>query len=254
MKLDSCFENPETWNPERYLANENEMKRFTTTMSLVPREAESLLDVGTGNGAFLRILEGSRKMHLRGMDSSPTAVASRLCAADVTEGSITKIPFPDRSFDVVSALEVIEHLNCTMFPTAMKELQRVAARYILISVPYKNAIFEMCQCPYCESVFQIYGHLQRFDESRMTNLFSDFEIQVHRVVMTSVRYAVRNPLRSRGVPLMPPAMQCPFCEYRAFTQKSLAAPSKPTLKSRLKKLIPAREIPNWIVGFYRRRV
>lgn len=254
MKLDSRFENPETWKPERYLANENEMKRFAMTMSLVPHDAESLLDAGTGNGAFLYVLERGRRMRLSGMDFSPTALASRVCAANITQGSITKIPFPDRSFDMVSALEVIEHLNCTMFPTAIEEMQRVAARYILISVPYKTAIFEMCQCPYCESIFQIYGHLQRFDESRMQNLLVDFDMQALKMVMTRTKYPIRIPLRGRRMQPMPPDMQCPLCEYRAPALRSEAAPHKPTLKSRVKSLIPEREIPNWIVGFYRRRV
>jgi cyclopropane fatty-acyl-phospholipid synthase-like methyltransferase len=253
VKLDSWFEKPETWKPERYLANENEMKRFTATASLVPGDAESVLDVGTGNGAFLRILEQNRKMRLQGMDYSPTAVASRICATGVAKGSITEIEFPDRSFDLVSALEVIEHLNCTMFPTAMQELQRVAARYILISVPYKSAIFDMCRCPFCESVFQVYGHLQRFDEARMANLFTDFEMQTHKVVMTRAKYPIRNPLRRRRVSPMPPTTQCPFCEYRTHAPRSEAAPSKASLKSKIQRLIPERDIPTWNIGLYRRK-
>jgi SAM-dependent methyltransferase len=253
MKFDSRFENPETWNLGRYLANENEMKRFTATMNLVPSEAESLLDVGTGNGAFLHILEENRALRLRGIDSSPTAIASRACSAEITEAPITKIPFPDRSFDIVSALEVIEHLNCTEFPIAIEELQRVSSRYILISAPYKNAIFEMCQCPYCESIFQIYGHLQRFDESRIAGLFTAFEMQAWKVVMTRGKYPIRNPLRRERWSSMPSAMQCPLCEYRSPAEKSTGVSTRPTLKSKIKNMLPEREVPNWIVGFYERK-
>ena len=40
-------------------------------------------------------------------------------------GSVTKLPFPDKSFDVVVAFEVLEHLPFEKFEVAVSEISRV---------------------------------------------------------------------------------------------------------------------------------
>lgn len=48
------------WAPENFLQSESERKRFKAVMSLVPSGISSLLDVGAGNGAFLRCWKTQR--------------------------------------------------------------------------------------------------------------------------------------------------------------------------------------------------
>ena len=50
-------------------------------------------------------------------------------------GSVYTLPFADRSFDVVTCLEVLEHLNDPR--AAAEELQRVARKAVVLSVPYE---------------------------------------------------------------------------------------------------------------------
>lgn len=70
-----------------------------------------ILDVGCGTGANLEMLAHFGKV--QGVDVSPDAVA--FCRDrglnNVREGEAEKLPFADGSFDLVTALDVVEHLD-----------------------------------------------------------------------------------------------------------------------------------------------
>ncbi len=73
--------------------------------------SRSILDVGCGTGATMSLLE--RYGEVTGIDISPKALAycqeqgrSRLCLADGES-----LPFSDGSFDLVTALDLLEHLE-----------------------------------------------------------------------------------------------------------------------------------------------
>jgi SAM-dependent methyltransferase len=88
----------------------------------------SLLDAGCGEGEMLRRvgLPGATRAVL--LDRNPESRAQLLASVDA-------LPFADRSFDVVTCLEVLEHL--TKPRAAAEELRRVACRGVVISVPYE---------------------------------------------------------------------------------------------------------------------
>ena len=53
---------------------------------------------------------------------------------DVT-GSVTSLPFEERTFDVACCFEVLEHLPIEQLKLALLQLKRVTREYILLSVP-----------------------------------------------------------------------------------------------------------------------
>ncbi len=93
-------------------------------------EAARVLDLGTGTGAFLRQLAGV--MHVPreavGVDSSP-AMLSRVPALPsewrLLEADAAKLPFPDRSFDVVAMSYLLHLLDPGERAAALSEVRRV---------------------------------------------------------------------------------------------------------------------------------
>ncbi|MCA8923560.1 MAG: class I SAM-dependent methyltransferase [Planctomycetes bacterium] len=103
----------------------------------------SLLDLGSGRGAFLWPLLGAFEgLEVTALDLDPRRVADlqALSAGGLTrltavQGDLAALPFPDDAFDGVTALEVLEHVDDPA--RAARELLRVARRFVIASVPSK---------------------------------------------------------------------------------------------------------------------
>jgi SAM-dependent methyltransferase len=82
-----------------------------------------ILDVGCGTGANLELLSGFGEAE--GVDVSPDALA--FCRArgleNVRHGAAEKLPYQDGSFDLVTALDVVEHLDDDV--AGLREMRRV---------------------------------------------------------------------------------------------------------------------------------
>lgn len=90
------------------------------------------------------------------VDISPPALRALSGAGGrCVQGSVTALPLPDRSFDVVCALDVVEHVEDG--DAALAELARVAAddATLLLSVP----LYMACWTPFDEIV----GHRRRYE-------------------------------------------------------------------------------------------
>ncbi|MEZ6185800.1 MAG: class I SAM-dependent methyltransferase [Planctomycetota bacterium] len=103
----------------------------------------SLLDLGSGRGTFLwPLLEALPWVEVSALDRDPRRVrdldavrqggVTRLSAV---EGDLGELPFDDGAFDGVTALEVLEHVDDPA--RAVRELLRVARRFVVASVPSK---------------------------------------------------------------------------------------------------------------------
>lgn len=52
------------------------------------------------------------------------------------QGSVTALPFRDRSFEFVTSMDTLEHLPASKRAAAVRELFRVASRAIVVGVPF----------------------------------------------------------------------------------------------------------------------
>lgn len=98
-----------------------------------------VLDIGCNNGEFMNLLKTKKKCKVWGVDLSSVALEeARTRGLNVEQASAEKLPFKDRSFDVVVLMEVIAHvLNPDK---ALQEARRVLRKggFLLGSTPHKN--------------------------------------------------------------------------------------------------------------------
>jgi SAM-dependent methyltransferase len=117
------------------------MADFERDLDALLQQAEpsSLLDVGCGEGVLVdrwaRLLDGKRVV---GVDLEEESLQAGWSARDAPNlhfrvGSADQLPFADREFDLVSAIEVLEHLPDP--EGALAEMRRCAQRHLLVSVP-----------------------------------------------------------------------------------------------------------------------
>jgi 2-polyprenyl-3-methyl-5-hydroxy-6-metoxy-1,4-benzoquinol methylase len=100
------------------------------------RRPLALLDAGCGEGIAMRALLGDASSDVIGLDGSVGAlhVARRVAPArPLAAGDLLALPFPDRRFDAVICMEVLEHLPDP--EAGLAELCRVSRRWLLLSVP-----------------------------------------------------------------------------------------------------------------------
>lgn len=99
--------------------------------------ARSTLDVGCAMGFVVEALR-ELGVEAHGTDISEFAVknAPRKVRKHLRVGSLLdRLPYDDRSFDVVSALETLEHLEPEAVPVAIAELARVSSGYVIATIP-----------------------------------------------------------------------------------------------------------------------
>lgn len=117
--------------------------RMAAALSLIGNDVGDALDVGMGAGRLCQELAG-RGWTVSGVDISEGMVRRaqvRLpAAADRLRcGAVERLPFPDASFDLVSATGVLEYVRD--LPEALGELARVLRPHgrVVLSIPNGNA-------------------------------------------------------------------------------------------------------------------
>jgi SAM-dependent methyltransferase len=102
-----------------------------------------ILDIGTSTGTNLRMLRDQGYRRVTGLDFSADAI--RYCEekglGPVRQGDICALPFADRSFDLLLATDIIEHVDDD--DRALAEIARVLARggAALLTVPTFSSLW-----------------------------------------------------------------------------------------------------------------
>jgi ubiquinone/menaquinone biosynthesis C-methylase UbiE len=104
-------------------------------LTAIPDKAIQIMDVGCGNGFLLQWIEKHRPLaSLHGVDIKlPKNDSNTGSSIRYHQGEITKLPFEDRSFDIVICTHTLEH--CTNLDAAIRELKRIARKQLIVVTP-----------------------------------------------------------------------------------------------------------------------
>jgi len=111
-------------------------------------KGKTLLDVGCGKGEPAQFINRKGRYFAVGFDAFEPYL--RECRKDkihsaYAQGDVRLLPFTDGSFDIVICLEVLEHLEKGEGDKLLKELERVAAKQVILSTPvgkYQQGVFD----------------------------------------------------------------------------------------------------------------
>lgn len=99
---------------------------------------KTILDVGSGNGAFMAIVNQNHQYVVTGVELFDPYIElskSTKVYKDIVKADVRDLDFPPDSFDVVHCSQVVEHLKPEETRAMLKHLESVASKKIIIGTP-----------------------------------------------------------------------------------------------------------------------
>lgn len=166
MDSKAYYNQPALWKRDM-LPEDHEKLRILR--KFIPDDVHTILDVGCGNGAVTNVLP--ENYDITGFDFSEEALTH--FKHKKVLGSTEQLPFDDQSFDLVLTMDTLEHIKPDHYEQTLKELERVAKKYIVVICPHNEKLYErQIQCEYCETIFHVHWHLRSV---KYKDLFGCFE-------------------------------------------------------------------------------
>ena len=98
---------------------------------------KTVLDVGCGPGVF----KVYRDYDTTGIDISEDDLKKAEENGNyktLIRGDVTKLPFPDKSFDAITCIELIEHLKKEEGFDLLDKLEHIARKVVIVTTPWGN--------------------------------------------------------------------------------------------------------------------
>ena len=250
------YEQSEIWGEKSLTAHQkklSEQERVKQTLSYIPEDVSTILDVGCGDGRITNEL--SLQYQTIGIDISWESL--KHVKSPKIRGTVACLPFHDKTFDLVLCTEVLEHLPYGVYEEAIEEIQRVGKKYIVISVPYDEILeWGLVKCAYCGCVFHSARHLRSFNLRKLENLLSQFRMVKYLPFGMDVKYYNRLLIRIRhffGAWYVTPMSLCPQCgNNTSFVQQRNLITLACAALNRIFWLFPSSTKKRWIIALYQR--
>jgi len=163
---------------QKYRESEQEKARTEDLLRLLPRGRKSVLDIGTRDGHFSRLLTEYFE-EVTALDlQKPSFEYPRVTTV---AGDVARLQFPDSSFDCVFCAEVLEHVPA--LEQACRELARITRHELIIGVPFRQDTRSgRTTCRQCGKRNPPWGHVNSFDETRLRQLFPGLALKTKSFV------------------------------------------------------------------------
>jgi len=124
----------------KYLDKKRWASIWSQLDEVIKLDPESVLEIGPGPGVFKAVAK------IYGVSVKTLDIADDLGADYV--GLANQLPFKDKSFDVVCAFQMLEHLPYEEALVAFAEMVRVSKSNVLISLPDAREVWRyLCRIP-----------------------------------------------------------------------------------------------------------
>lgn len=237
----------------------SDKERMKNTVKIVPKDVSTVADIGCGNGFFVNNLSKiTRIKKIVGIDINPIALKHVKTTKKI--GNIAEIPLKTNSYDLVTSLEVIEHLDVNDYKKALQELTRVSKKYILVSVPFEEDIeSNFIKCPSCKTQYNPNSHKRTFDEATMLGLFKDSGYECVNLILEGENYhylflsRLLLICRRKNFKRFRYDKICPICGFKIDTRSPRITRKKFNDNSKfsiIKKIWPRVRKYKWIIALY----
>lgn len=266
IKKKEYYEQSVFWNKD-YFQDAIEKERIEEIIKVIPFDIGTVLDVGCGNGSFVNSIINlfpNRFDRIMALDSSKEAL--KYVKTEKSSGSISSLPFKNGNFDLVTCLEVLEHLPQECFKSGISEIQRVSKKYIIITVPNNQDLENsLVMCHKCYCWFNPYFHIRSFDEKLLINLFENFKlIKNKKIGPIEYSYSYNRLLftcyRTWRKPISPETSICPQCGYqkergfqKAKNDGNFSHLPISIFKTLIRLISPKKEKKRWLLALYEKR-
>ncbi len=208
------YESSKMWGKKH---PETNLKRAKLTAKAVPSDVHTILEVGSGDGLVIKSLRKAGHDPFA-LDISQSAL-QYVQISKLIQATASQLPFPSNSFDLVLACELLEHLPISLYLDVLDEIERVAKRNIIITVPYQEKLeWNYARCPACGCIFNGSYHVRSFREKDIKSLLKKFKCAslkgivnvLHPDRTISLELFIRHRL-AREYLYSGPSITCPVC-------------------------------------------
>ncbi len=197
---------PDNYSFVHRIRSHLEARRLLRYCQGIPTQAR-ILDVGCGDGFHMRLLRdyGEPNWSLEGVDIDPRAVArATKDGLNVHEGSIETLDLPAGHYDVIYALQTIEHLaDPGAFMTKAHRLLKPGGRLVLVTDNIQSIDFRLFRRSYWGG-YHFPRHWNLFTAASLTGLAERTGFRTLKVctIVSPVNwvYSIHNSLVGIGAP------------------------------------------------------
>lgn len=158
--------------------------RVKTAYQFLPRNAQIVLDIGAGNG-FIEELLTQTNIKIYGNDISSVSVNNLKSKfkGKFRKESLYEMRYPKNSFDVIFALEVLEHVPPSRIFSLLKKIKYFLKRNgaFIISIPTNEGLEKMKNNPN--------GHIRTYTENLIR---AELGVAGFKVIKLKTLYAFKN--------------------------------------------------------------
>ena len=192
MQNKLLYESTHVWDQSLQLGQKNLTQAI---IDFFPKEINSALDIGCGDGKLTSTLIEVTKCPFVGLDTSQEALSR--CSFHTIQADATDLPFQENAFDLVLTTDMLEHLPRDMEDKVWEQLFRVSNKWVMVAVPFREELLEAtAKCHECGTPYHVNWHMRSYDWPELISRCPDSYV-VDKIVLTGEPWSAHPILETR---------------------------------------------------------